>query len=192
MQALGFVHQIQDTVGNNEVYRGIWNKRALTFLLVLERLQGRELGRGACGVRAQIVLGYREVERQVLDVALEKTHTVGAQALGHLGLVLARQREHVVVHVHADHAPRAAYDLSSQITDLAAAAAEIEHHVAGARITRGVAAAIVLLDDFRRQQLEPRRIVVDRTAEFGLGGLSRRGIALAHTLFDVHRDSPGA
>ena len=53
-------------------------------------------------VRFQPRLGLVDIKAQVLDPALAEADVAVADLLRHLGLVLARQCEHVVVDIHAD------------------------------------------------------------------------------------------
>jgi len=70
----------------------------------------------------------------------------------------------VIGHVHTNHLPLAADDLSGDETDFAGAAAEVEDGFAGAEMATGIAAAVVALDDFGWDGLEVLGVVINRAA----------------------------
>ena len=106
---------------------------------------------------------------------------------GNLWLVLPCEGKHVVVAIDADHFSCLANNLRSDVTDLAAAAAEVEHRLAGVDMLRRVAAAVVALDDFFGDDFEVLRIVIDRATKGRLGRLGRGAVAFSHRLFDIKR-----
>src|SRR5262249_12476817 len=104
----------------------------------------------------------------------------------HHGRGAACEREHVVVHVDADHTAPGSHDLRRDEADLAATAAEVEHDVSLAHVARGIAAAVVALDHLLGDGAQVARIVVDGTAEARLACL--RGVAVALAYGRLHGD----
>ena len=69
--------------------------------------------------------------------------------------------------------------------DFSGAAAEIEDGLAGAQIFAGIAAAVIALDDFLRDDFEILGVVFDRAAKFRFGCLGARRIAFTDFGFGV-------
>ena len=67
-----------------------------------------------------------------------------------------------------------------------AAGTEVEYHVTFLHVTRGIAAAIVPLDDFLRQQGQQAGVVIDRAAQRLHSRLCALRVALQDTAFNVH------
>ena len=82
-------------------------------------------------------------------------------------------------------------DLRGDEADLAGAAAEVEHRLAGPQILARIAAAIIPLDHLRRNDFEILGIVIDRAAKLRLGGPGSGGVTFPDGGFGVdraHRD----
>ncbi len=60
--------------------------------------------------------------------------------------------------------PTLAHQVRGHVANLAGAGAEVEYGVARLHITRGIAAAIILLDDFLRQHFQQAAVVIHRAA----------------------------
>jgi hypothetical protein len=79
-------------------------------------------------------------------------------------------------------------ELAREEADLARAGAQVEHGLARAHEPAGVAAAVVALEDLRRQDREEAGLVVDRTAELGDRCAGPPGVARADRCEDVEGD----
>src|SRR5712692_848609 len=136
-------------------------------------LGGEERVHALDRTRLQLRLQPFQIESEVLDAALAELDVVIADGVADRALVLPRQREHVVVHVHTDDLAAGTDDLRGDETNLARAAAQIEDRFARAQVLRRIAAAIIPFEDFGWDDVEEAAIVGDRAAErfdFGLGG----------------------
>jgi hypothetical protein len=98
---------------------------------------------------AQVGIELFEVEGKVLDAALAEFDVVKTNRVADRAPVFAGNREHVVVHVHANDAPGRPDHLRRDETDLSRPAAEIEDRLARLQIARRVTTTVVALDDFR-------------------------------------------
>src|SRR2546425_9028418 len=79
---------------------------------------------------------------------------VAAKRGGDHRLVFPRQGEHLQVEVHADYAALRSGDLRCDEANLAGAAAQVQHRIARTDVARGVATAVVLLEDLQRNRSE--------------------------------------
>ncbi len=75
--------------------------------------------------------------------------------------------------------PAAPDDLRGDETDLSRAAAEIEHGLALAQIFARIAAAVIALDHFLRNDLEVISVVIDRATKPRLGCLRAGGVTFS-------------
>jgi hypothetical protein len=100
-------------------------------------------------------------------------------------LVLARDGEHVVVHIDTDDAAGGPDDLRGDETDFSGAAAEVEDGFAGAEITGWIAAAVIALDYFGRDDFQVLTVVFDRTTEGFDARLCRIAVAITDGAFNI-------
>src|SRR5262249_33828613 len=142
-------------------------------------------GLGADGPRAQPRVEPVAVEAEVLDLSLVEAHVGEADAARDLGGMAAGEREHLVVHVDADHAPLRTDHLGRKEARLAAARAQIENCLTWPQMLGRITAAIVAGEDLPGNGLEQRGIIGGGTAQRALRGPSSRGVAAAHRLLDI-------
>lgn len=134
---------------------------------------------------------FVDVEGEILNSALAKLHVGVAETLGDDGRVAAGDLEHVIGHVDPDDTSRTPHDLGGDEADFASAAAEVEDGFAGADVTRGIAAAVILVDDLLGNDLEQLGIVLNGAAEGGFGRFGGGGVALLDGRFGamgIHRE----
>jgi len=139
--------------------------------------------------RFQFLIELLEIECEVLDATFSKLDVRVANPLRHNRCVRARDLQHLVGHVYADHAPVGTDYLRRDKADLAGAAPEIEHRLAFANIFAGIAATVIPLDHFPRNYLQELGIVLDGATKFRLRGLRTGSVALADCLLCVHDDA---
>ena len=158
-------YQVQHAVRDNQIDGGIRNQ---WLFPTLAGLPCPEFGIALSvndRMLPQMSIEGLDIQGEILDIALQKADAIPAELPRHVGLVLARQREHVVIHVHPDDPPLWPDQLRRQVTDLAAAAAEIEHDIARLHVTRRVAAAVIPGDNLLRQRRQQTGVIVHRTAQ---------------------------
>ena len=126
------------------------------------------------------------IESEVLNLALAELDVVIAERVPDALPVLAREREHVVVHVDADDAAFRPHHLRRDITNLAATASKVENRFSGTQVLRRVPAAVVPLEDLFRNHRQVSRVVVHGTAELSLSRRCRLRVARLHGSFGVH------
>ena len=179
------VHEVQHAVGNDHVH-AVGGDEWMLHAQFVGEFVGLEKCIGAVdGARFQFSVEFFQIEREILDAAFAKLDVGIADALRDDGRVAACDFEHVVGHIHADNAPLRADHLRGDEANFPRAAAEIEHGLAFADIGARVAAAVVALNDFLRNDFEPARIVLHRAAERGFAALRTGGVAVFDGGFDV-------
>ena len=102
---------------------------------------------------------------------------VVADLLGDGLMVLAGQRQHVGVHVDADHLALGAGHLGGDPAHLAGAGAQVQHCVSRPHEGRRVPTAVVALDDLVGEDLQVGLVVRDRGTEGFLAVLGALGVA---------------
>src|SRR5204863_2456983 len=107
---------------------------------------------------------------QILNAAFAEFNIVKSDRLADHRRVLPGQRQHVVIHVHADDAPRRPHNLRGDKTNLPGSAADIQNGFSMLEMFGRVAAAIVVVDDFLWNDLQKLTIVFDGTTK-GLDSL---------------------
>ena len=137
------------------------------------------------GPRFQLRVQPLQIQREILDAALAKLHIGKPDPLRHHRRIAPRHLQHRVGHIHADHPPRRAHHLRRDETNLSRPAPEIEHRLPGPQMLARIAAAVVALDDLRRDDFQILRIVIHRAAQRRLTALRPGGVALLHGRFDV-------
>src|SRR5882724_1042347 len=125
------------------------------------------------------------VGAKVLDSSATELHVVVGEPSRDRRAVTPGQTEHLVVEIDADHSPLGADDLRRDVADLAGARSEIEHRFSGREMAGRVAAAVVALENLRRNRLEVAGVVVDRATKRSLGSAGRSHVALEDFAFDV-------
>ena len=83
--------------------------------------------------------------------------------------------------------PSGADDLRGDEANLSCAAPEIEHRLACSQILARIAAAVIALDHFLRNDFEIFGIVIDRTTKFRFGGFGSGGVTFPDGGFGVDR-----
>ncbi len=157
--------QVEHTVADHHVHRVVGHQRLLgpqPLLLGLQRGQRPHVGDRVDGEPA--TQGF-EVQGEILDAALAEFDVAVPDPLGHLRGGASGQREHVVVEVDADHLAGRADDLGGDEADLPATAAQVQHGLTWREVTAGIPAAVIPLEYLGRDDLQPRRVVVDRAAQ---------------------------
>lgn len=148
--------------------------------------------RGGCsdGRLREARCEFVDIKGEILNSTLAKLHVGVTETLGDDGRVAAGDFEHVIGHVDPDHASRTPHDLGGDEADLAGAATEVEDGLAWADVTRGIAAAVILVDDLLGDDLEQFGIVLNGAAEGGFGSFGGGGVALLDRRFgamSIHR-----
>ena len=95
-----------------------------------------------------------QVQGEVLDQPVAELDVGEANSPGDGLTVTASQGDHVTIAVHADDVPSRTDDLGEDIADLAAARSQVQHRLAFAHVGRGVAAAVIPMEDFFRDRLK--------------------------------------
>ena len=137
------------------------------------------------GPRFQLRVQPLQIQGEILDAALAKLHIGKPDPLRHDGRIAPRDLQHCIGHVHADHAPRRAHHLRRDETNLSRPAPEIEHRLPGPQMLARIAAAVVALDDLRRDGFQILRIVIHRAAERRFTALRPGGVAFFDGSLDV-------
>ena len=133
----------------------------------------------------QVGVHLLQRELQVLDAGAVKLYVVVPQPLSNGRLVFPRQRQHFGVEVHPDHPAGGADQLRRDVTNLAGAGAQVEYRVARPHKQRGVAAAVISLQDLGRDKLQVARVAAGRTTKRQLFGAGSLAVALPHRLFRI-------
>jgi hypothetical protein len=123
-------------------------------LVLLPRLESLEVLAVDDGTVGQVPVDLAAIEGEVLDLTLEEGHIVVAEAIAHLGPVAVGERQHVIVHIHADDVTFRSDDLRRDVTNLAASTPEIEHCLTGAEVLGRVPATVVAVDNLPWDDLE--------------------------------------
>ena len=118
------------------------------------------------GLSFQLSIQQFQIERQILDPAFAEFHVGVTDAFSDNRRVAACDLEHFVGHIDADHFPLWADNLCGDETDFSRAAAQIENRFAFAQITRWIAATVIALDYFLRNNVEIFGLVFDWTTKF--------------------------
>ena len=158
----------------------------VTTLNCLPVFQCFQISKRSHRIICEVSLKDLKVDRQIFDSGLEESNAIITKLLPHLRLILARQRQHIVIHIDADDHAGGSDELRGHITNLAAAAAEVEYHVAIANITRRIAATVITLDNLGRQRLQQICVIFHGAAQVFLAGLRAGGISLSHTGCHIH------
>ena len=87
--------------------------------------------------------------------------------------------------------PSGADDLRGDEANLSGAAPEIEHRLVFSQILAGIAAAVIAIDDFLRNDFEIFGIVIDRTTKLRFGGFGPGGVTFPDGGFCVDRAHVG-
>ena len=136
----------------------------------------------------EVLLKAVEVELQVLNESVAELDVgVANLAAGDLVAVLAGEGEHLAVAVDADDAAGWPDRLRQDVTEFAAARAEVDDGFTHVHEPGGIAAAVVALDDFLRDDCETIGLVLDGTAERLFAGIGRGGVALVDGAFGCRR-----
>src|SRR5688500_17142988 len=98
-------------------------------------------------------------------------------------LILAREIKHRRGKIDTDDLPLRADKLSDDIAGFATAGAEIQNRFACADIARWIAAAIVFVDDFLRNDFKQTLVVTHGQAKTLLDVLSGVAVTLQHRCF---------
>ena len=113
-----------------------------------------------------------------MDASLAKLCIGKSDPFGDYGCVAAGDFQHVVGHIDADDAALRADHLRGDETDLPRAGAQVEHGLTGLEPLGGIAAAVVLFDDFVGDGFKPLAVVFDRAAESGFLGAGGGSVAV--------------
>jgi hypothetical protein len=106
------------------------------------------------GVVAQLSIQQFQIESQILDPVFAEFHVGVTDPFGDNRRVAACDLEHFVGHIDPDHFPLWADNLRGDETDFSRAAAQIENRFAFTQITRWIAATVIALDYFLRNNFE--------------------------------------
>ena len=126
---------------------------------------------------------------QILDAGAFEGDIVPSHTLGHRLAVGFSQIEHGRIEIHADDPALRSHNLRNDVTDLAAAAAQVEHSFALAYEARRIAAAVIAVEDFLGDDLEIFAVVFHRTAQGVLAGFRRRLVTFQDFLFGIKTDN---
>ena len=173
---LGF-DEVEHAVGDHHVDGIVGHQRLLGAQVGGEVFDGEIVAGGVGWQFAHGGVEGFEVEAQVLDAALAELGVGESDTIGHHRRVAAGDFEHVVGHIDPDDAALGANHLRGDEADLPGAGAEVEHGLAGLEPLGGVAAAVVLFNDFVGNDFEPFAVVFDRAAERGFRCFGSIGVA---------------
>ena len=183
--------QIKDAIRDDHVDRVGRDERMLDPQF-LGQLIGAQKRRGVSDrPRAQFGIELLEVEREILDAALAKLDVLVTDPLRHDRRIRPGHVQHLVRHVDPDHLSLRPDDLRRDETNLAGAAAEIEHGLAFSQIFARVAAAVIAIDDLLRNDFEIFGIVIDRATKLCFGGFGSGGVTFPDGGFGVDRAHVG-
>ena len=138
-----------------------------------------------------------EVESQILNATFAKFDVIVANSLGDDRRVPIGDFKHRVGHIDTDYFSGAANNLRSNKADLSRSGSEIQNRLSFVDVLGGIAAAIVSLDDFIRNDLQIFFVVIDRAAQGCFLLLGTSGVTLSDRRFrhwvvfsDLFRNRP--
>ena len=164
--------QVEYAVTHDHIDGGVCNERPVHAIGIHERLERLEARLIGDRILLEPAVDIVSVELQVLDLPFAEFHVAETDRLGDHRAGIVGDIEHLVVDVDTDDPPFGAHDLARNEADLARAGAQIEHRLTGKHILRGVAAAVISLDDHFGDHLQVLRIIINWAAQ---GRLSRFG-----------------
>src|SRR4030095_6383781 len=171
-------NEVQHAIRDDNIDGFARNEWMLHAQLASEFFSGEEgVGTGD-RARTQFCIKLLEIEPEILNPAFAKLDIGIADSLRDNRCVTPRDLEHRIGHIHADYGTFGTDDLRGDEANLPGAASEIKHGFAAAQIFAGIAATVIALGDFLRDDLEIARIVINRTAQCSVLRLRPGGVAL--------------
>ena len=177
------LNQIEDAVGNDQIDRLARDERVLQSQLLRQLVRAQERSGVGDRSRLQFRIEFFQIEREVLNTALAKLDVGVTDFFRDHRRIASRHPEHLVCHIDADHFAARSDDLRRDEADLPGAAAEIENGFALAYVFARIAAAVIPLDHFLRNDFEVFAVVVDRATKPWLGRLSPGSVAFSDGSF---------
>src|SRR5262249_580461 len=128
-----------------------------------------------------------EIERQILNAAFAEFDVRTADAFGHDRCVAPRDLQHFVRHIDANYFSFRTHNLRGNEANFSGSTADIENYFAFVQITRRIAASIIELDHFARNDFEILGLIIDRTTKFLRSFLRSGRVALTNNSFPTSR-----
>ena len=122
-----------------------------------------------------------------MDSALPKFNDGVTQSPGNDGRVTPCHFQHFIGHIDADNFSCRADDLRRDETNLPCPAAQIEHGFSRLEVTARVAAAIILLNDFFRDDFQVLALIIDGATQRRYWRLGSSGVTLSDCRFGIGR-----